>query len=259
MPAAEYFFKSPQLEVALAIDQGDNQRVQALAAKLTPAQLNVYGTEQFTLLAYAGYKAIPESERQLAIVTTLLRAGADPLQRAREPKNGGSILSLALLRAEGGGGPAFLKAVLEGGVSPDSVEYHGAKRPLIFRMASQDTPDSLRLLVERGADVNARDRLGGAPIMSAIRTFALDEINYLLDHGADPKVVDRHGQSFAFQLQDVVNTQQNDPLKRYPKVLALRDRIIRMGVQWPPATELEERDRMRARGLKPITPYGQQR
>jgi hypothetical protein len=79
-------------------------------------------------------------------------------------------------------------------------------------------------------------------------------VNYLLDHGADPKVVDNYGGSFASFLKDMVDKEQKDT--RYPKILALRDRIINMGVEWPPVSSLEERERMRARGLKPRIPYG---
>ncbi len=251
-------FRSPQLEVAIAIDNGNSELTLSLASKLTPVELNAYGNENMTLLRYSAHKAIPETDRQLSIVTALLRAGADALQKSG-PKNGGSILSVALLRAEGGKGPAFLKAVLDGGVSPDSLEYHGSETPIIFRLVSQDTTESLKLLVERGANVNVRDSLGRTPIMYGLGTFALDEVNYLIDHGADPKAVDLLGESFASRLEHRIKTQQNDPLNRYPKIVALRERIIRMGVEWPPVSELEERDRMRERGIKPIVPYGMER
>lgn len=232
MPAAKHFFEGDMLQVAQAIDAADAQKSYTLAKALGSERLNQYGNEGITLLMYAGYKAIPEEPHKLQVVTALLKAGADALLES--PPKDGSILSLAALRVEGPGRTAFLKAVLDGGVNPNTVEHYRYKTPYLFRFASQDTPDSLRLMVERGANVNARDSLGNSAIMEAIGVFAIDEVNYLLDHGADPKVVDKQGLSFAWKVYDKVLKQKDDPLKRYPKILALQDRLIRAGVPWPP-------------------------
>lgn len=242
MPPAKHFFEGPMLEVAQAIDVGDVQRAFVLGKALGVERLNQYGNEGINLLMYAGYKAVPENPKQLEVVTALLRAGADPLLES--PPKDGSILSVAALRARSAAGPAFLKAVLDGGVNPNTVEHYRYKTPYLFRFASQDTPDSLKLMVERGANVNARDVLGNSAIMVAIRTFGLDEVNYLLDRGADPKVVNKLGVSFAFEVYDMVITQKDDPFKRYPKILALQERLIRAGVSWPPLSPKEMRKKL---------------
>lgn len=244
MPPAKHFFEGDMLQVAQAIDAADAQRAYTLAKALGSERLNQYGNEGLTLLKYAGYKAVPETPQQLQVITALLRAGADPLLKSKESSNSGSILSVAALRARSTAGPVFLKAVLDGGVNPNVEEYYAAGEPYLFRFASQDTPDSLRLMVERGANVNARDSLGETALYPAIRTFALDEVNYLLDHGADPKVVDKQGVSFASYVHDMVLRQKDDPLKRYPKILALQDRLIRAGVPWPPLSPKEMRKKL---------------
>ena len=244
MPAAKHFFEGPMLEVAQAIDAGDAQRAYVLGKALGAERLNAFGNEGLTLLKYAGYKAVPETPQQLQVITALLRAGADPLLKSRESNNSGSILSLAALRAEGPARTAFLKAVLDGGVNPNAEEYYAAGEPYLFRFASQDTPDSLKLMVERGANVNARDTLGNSAIMEAIGVFAIDEVNYLLDCGADPKVVNTTGVSFAWKVYDKVLKQKDDPFKRYPKVLALQERLIRAGVPWPPLSPKEMRKKL---------------
>lgn len=242
MPAATHFFEGDMLQVAQAIDAADVQRAYTLAKALGPQRLNQYGNEGITLLMYAGYKAIPETAPNLQVVTALLMAGADALQES--PPKDGSILSIAALRAEGPARTAFLKAVLDGGVNPNTVEHYRYKTPYLFRFASQDTPDSLRLMVERGANVNARDSLGKSALYAAITTFSLDEVNYLLDHGADPKVVDNLGVSFASYVHDMVLRQKDDPFKRYPKILALQERLIRAGVPWPPLSPKEMRKKL---------------
>jgi hypothetical protein len=242
MPAAKHFFEGEMLQVAQAIDAADAQKTYTLAKALGSERLNQYGNEGITLLMYAGYKAIPEEPQKLQVVTALLKAGADAL--IESPPKDGSILSLVALRAEGPGRTAFLKAVLDGGVNPNVEEYYKAGEPYLFRFANQDTPDSLKLMVERGANVNARDVLGNSAIMVAIRTFGLDEVNYLLDRGADPKVVNKLGVSFAFEFYDMVITQKDDPFKRYPKILALQERLIRAGVSWPPLSPKEMRKKL---------------
>jgi hypothetical protein len=242
MPPAKHFFEGPMLEVAQAIDAADAQKAYTLAKALGSERLNQYGNEGITLLMYAGYKAIPEEPQKLQVVTALLKAGADALLES--PPKDGSILSLVALRAEGPVRTAFLKAVLDGGVSPNVQEYYAAGEPYLFRFANQDTPDSLKLMVERGANVNTKDTLGNSAIMEAIGVFAIDEVNYLLDRGADPKVVNNLGVSFAWKVYDKVLKQKDDPLKRYPKILALQDRLIRAGVPWPPLSPPEMRKKL---------------
>ena len=244
IPPAKHFFEGEMLQVAQAIDAADPQRAYTLAKVLGPQRLNAFGNEGLTLLKYASYKAIPETPEALLVITALLKAGADPLLRSKESSNSGSILSAAALRARSAAGPAFLKAVLDGGVNPNVEEYYGAGEPYLFRFASQDTPDSLRLMVERGANVNARDSLGNSAIMEAIGVFAIDEVNYLLDHGADPKVVDKQGLSFAWKVYDKVLKQKDDPFKRYPTILALQERLIRAGVPWPPLSPEQMRKKL---------------
>ena len=46
--------------------------------------------------------------------------------------------------------------------------------------------DAAKLLVERGADVNAVSKLGGTPLMAAVTKNRLEFITLLLAHGADP-------------------------------------------------------------------------
>lgn len=242
MPPAKHFFEGDMLQVAQAIDAADAQKAYTLAKALGGERLNQYGNEGITLLMYAAYKAVPESPPKLLVITALLKAGADALQES--PPRDGSILSVTALRARSAAGPAFLEAVLDGGVNPNVEEYYKAGEPYLFRFASQDTPDSLKLMVERGANVNARDSLGNSAIMEAIGVFAIDEVNYLLDHGADPKVVNKLGVSFAWKVYDKVLRQKDDPFKRYPKILALQDRLIRAGVPWPPLSPQEMRKKL---------------
>ena len=69
----------------------------------------------------------------------------------------------------------------------------------VFTGSLQDTAayadiDSIRMLLDRGADANAYDFLGRTPLMYAAiaDTLPLDEVQLLVQHGADVNAKDRH-------------------------------------------------------------------
>jgi ankyrin repeat protein len=51
--------------------------------------------------------------------------------------------------------------------------------------------ENVRYLLNRGAEVNARDINGGTPIISAVVGCHLDVATLLIEHGADPKMRDK--------------------------------------------------------------------
>jgi len=64
--------------------------------------------------------------------------------------------------------------------------------------------DSVKFLVELGADVNKKDRFGWAPLHYAASEGYDDICRYLLEHGADSSVKTKQGQ-FAAELADDQN------------------------------------------------------
>jgi ankyrin repeat protein len=58
-----------------------------------------------------------------------------------------------------------------------------------------DSSDCIRLLLDHGADVNARDQQGWTPLYMALRFGHINSIKILLDYGADITVQDRLGSS----------------------------------------------------------------
>ncbi len=239
-PAAEQFFSGPTLTLAQAIERGDAAEVDALARTV---DLNKPGADDMTVLFFALQKAFGEKPAQLQIITQLVKAGADPLQRVEDL---GSVLGVSLQAAS----PLYVKALLDGGVSPDTIE---GSTPILFKATREATFGTLKLLVERGADVNRRDSLGNTALMQGLTTMQLDQVEYLLAHGAKPDFVNINGVSFANQLQFQIGRQQEgSPAQR--KMLEIRDRIVAMGVAWPPASREAEQERMRARGQEPGKP-----
>jgi hypothetical protein len=230
-PASD-FFSGKQLELARAIERGDIHKVQQLAP-LT--DLNTPGRKDMTMLFFSAQEALQRDPRRLEIITVLVKAGADPLQKV---PNFGSVLGVMLNSSH----PEFLRALLDGGVDPNTMM--AGRRPIIFFVTMESTFDSLKLLIARGADVNKRDSLRNTALYEALMNRALDQIDYLLDHGANPNTYNINGQSFPRAISTRINDNASTPdSPTYKKLIEIRDRIIKMGVKWPP----ESREQIRAR------------
>src|SRR5262249_21799131 len=141
-------------------------------------------------------QADKDAPERLAVMTALVRAGADV--RHEVP-----MLGTALDLATGAPDPGPLRAMLDGGVSPNPKPGSGQTPPL-FRAANETSVENMRLLLDRGADVNARDALGTPTITHALRTMQLDQVEELLDRGADPRAVNLLGESFPYVLSTLM-------------------------------------------------------
>jgi ankyrin repeat protein len=241
----EHYFSGTQLEIARALLKGDAEAV----TRLAPNQdLDSPGREDMTLLFFALQSAFGEKVPQLQALTALVRAGADPI---RPTPNLGTPLGVAL-RAKS---PDYVRAFLDAGVDPDT---RIGSTPILFSAATHHTEETLRLLIQRGAKVNAKDSLGGTVLNEALGTRQLDLIDFLLDHGADPNTFDLFGASFAHQVKFGLGRQAPGS-PAHTKLEQIRDRIIAMGVQWPPLDPPAMRDWMRSEGMKVVVPAGHER
>lgn len=242
----EYYFSGPHLEIAQALLRGDA----ATVAQRAPGQdLDAPGREDMTLLFYALQCAFGEKPAQLGALTALVRAGADPF---RESPNVGSPLGVALRSKS----PDYVRAFLDGGVDPSAKNGHGT--PILHQAANHHTVDTFRLLIERGADINARDSLASTTLDTAFSEQQYDIVDALLDLGADPNTFDVLGVSFAYSIQFALS-RETPGTPAHQKMVQIRDRIIAMGVQWPPIEPPEMRDWMRSQGMKVVVPAGHQR
>lgn len=234
------YFTGDQLALAQAIHQGALADIDPLAHRLGREGLNRPGAQDMTLLFFALQSAMGEKPRQLQILAALVRAGADPTQ---EVPHFGSVLGVAL-RAQS---PLYVQALLDAGVSPDTLL---GSSPILFDAAREHTAATLALLLDRGASIDKKNTLGNTALMEALQGMQLDQVMFLLDRGASPHFVNINGVSFAGQLQFQIGRQQNgSPAQR--RMLQIRDRIVGMGVAWPPSSRDEERRRMRERGQEP--------
>ena len=115
------------------------------------------------------------------LVKLLLAAGA-------RDSNGGSIM--AALRANA---RESLDAIAA--ASPKAVARNGLIA--VLPTVGPGRPEAVRLALERGADVNARDQKSRTPLMMAAiaETLPGDAVRLLLERGADPSATDPDGRT----------------------------------------------------------------
>jgi ankyrin repeat protein len=89
--------------------------------------------------------------------------------------------------------------------------------PMHF-VAERGTGDAASLLVEFGADVNARTLQDGSaktPLMVAARAGNVDVIGFLLEHGADPDLKDKRHRTAYDYARFVSGRRVKDVLRRW--------------------------------------------
>ncbi len=161
-------------------------------------------------LAAAPHYDNPAKEKLLAACAqSLLKAGAKPdiHSPARDytplhlaAANNHVILAEVLLarkadvNARGDKGMTPMSIAASKG-SVDMVECllkHGVdlhvSRALYHAAYCKQTDRVLKLLVERGADINRPDENGVPPLFAAISANSLHNVKFLIEHGADPRV-----------------------------------------------------------------------
>ncbi len=107
---------------------------------------------------------------------------ADPAAIGRRTPEGFTTLGLAAFL----GGPEAVSILLERGAdADDDADNPFGVRPVHAASAAHDR-ETMRLLLEAGADPNQRQRGGFTPLHEAAHTDDVEMARLLLDHGADP-------------------------------------------------------------------------
>lgn len=90
--------------------------------------------------------------------------------------------------------PAVVALLLDRGADPNAKGYDG--RSALHWAAARDDLEVAELLIGRGADVNSRDAWGSTPLHWATRTaIGAKMVSLLVESGADPAVADNQGQT----------------------------------------------------------------
>ena len=223
------FFEGRQLEIAKAIYEGDEADLRKKLPLISKEELNKPAKAEMTLLFWAmtatlGDNATPE---RLHIISDLVRAGADPLQP--QPNGPGSPAELAMKSDKG----VWIKAMLEGGLSPNARDKRH-NEAIIFKSIWAKNTDSLKVLLDYGADINIRDSLENTVLISALDAHSYDHVILLLQSGADSSIRGSSGWSMGNQLQRYFDRGIRDNEER-KKLEEIKSLLIQHGGQWPPS------------------------
>jgi cytochrome c2 len=115
------------------------------------------------------------------VVVYLLEQGADP----NEPTNLGSALQIAARGNQLG----VMTQLLNAGAEPDLRGGEDSRTPL-HDAAERGRVEAASLLLQHGADIDARNRMDHPPIHLAARKNRDEMVSFLLDKGASPRQVD---------------------------------------------------------------------
>jgi len=124
------------------------------------------------------------SRGNAAMIRFLASKGADVNARA-VAKNGDTPLGVAVTEPHGAGAAGVL---LELGADINAKDNDG-RTPLMLAETNKH-PELAHLLIAKGADVNARDNNGETALFAAA-ALGTQETAYLLDKGADPNITNQ--------------------------------------------------------------------
>ncbi|MBF8999683.1 ankyrin repeat domain-containing protein [Vibrio sp. NFV-1] len=214
-------FSGPMLEVAQAVNSQDIEKIKQLASQLD--DINARGEHGVTLLVYAVIA------NKLDAIKVLMELGSDPSIDIPEQGNAGYI-SMWHPDAKA------LEVLLQSGMDPNLNEEGD---PLIFHSHNIDESNSLPVLVQYGADVNALNEKGETPIFGMLSVQFKNAL-YLLDHGADGHYVTSAGISVAYSVE--FELEHIDPnSEAYQTMLQIKEKLISQGVKFPALSPWGER------------------
>src|ERR1035441_9784815 len=112
--------------------------------------------------------------------------------------------STLLMHAAALGSPEAVKLLLDNGADPNAKNDLEATALIL----GAGNAEKARLLVEKGADVNAHSKLGRTPLMIAASCDGCaGTVKLLLDQGADPKAADKQGKTALHEAAEADNSE----------------------------------------------------
>lgn len=149
----------------------------------------------------------------------LLENGADPNIVKTDERTGDTpVIELAAIAAN----RRYLELLLAHGANPNAPTG-GASRTVIYSAIFNLRLENIQLLVEHGADLNHQDGNGQTPSATATDTKAFELVFWMLEHGADPTIANNWGYTLATKIAEGAERHGDDPW--YQKVAEwLRER-----------------------------------
>ncbi|WP_240630219.1 ankyrin repeat domain-containing protein [Brenneria alni] len=229
MQASE-LFEPPMAALLQSIRNGDEA---AARHRLSQGlDLNIQGKEGVTPLLWLIYETQDKEAVKLA-----LKLGANP-----NYKDG--FGDSAVNSVSGAKDPDWLRMMLDSGGDPNAIGH--LEQPALFSAINEERWADIKLLVERGADVNLTD---GQKTTSAHYAAYLNqyEISYwLIEHGANVNTYSATGASLSWTVEESLSIMSPDS-PHYKWALKVKQLLQQRGVKFPPLSPAEVRER-RAKG-----------
>ena len=170
-----FFQSGPMREIAEAIARNDSRTVASLVPRV---DVNETGFSDVTLLLLAT-RQLRHTPEQHEVLRVVLAAGADPNKGAQYE------LPLAIaIQQSGKAGPEPVKLLLDAGANPNLKTSFG--EPVWFAAVGQSSSlETLTLLLDRGADLNAMGPNESTALITAANTRNWKAALLLLQRGAD--------------------------------------------------------------------------
>ncbi|MEW6411943.1 MAG: ankyrin repeat domain-containing protein [Candidatus Zixiibacteriota bacterium] len=127
----------------------------------------------------------------LELVKKLVDMAQDPLAKSTEG-------STPLHSATGGGWPSVVEYLLAKGADVNAADAEGGTPVLnvvweLYRLETDSAVATLRLLVDKGADLNCKTVNQETPLVIAVYRSNPEVVSFLLDNNADPNIANPDG------------------------------------------------------------------
>ncbi len=196
-----------QDELIEAIKKGDSARVSTLVdADRSLLRARSDKTSAILLSCYHGHPEIGRLLVERGAEATLPEACAigdrtrvqallkrDPQLLHSYSDDGYPAVGLAIFFQHG----ELARDLIARGADVNAAARNVQKVALVHSAATVRDRQTLKLLLERGADPNARQQLGFTPLHSAASHGDIETAKLLMQHGADPKAMTEEGKNAA--------------------------------------------------------------
>lgn len=159
------------------------------------------------------------SSGQYEVYSSLLKEGADPNYRngKANPRDRQVVMELAAISKN----IDYLKTALEYGGDPNALGSY-SKYGVLFQAITSSNIDTVKLLVQSGANIDEIGENGKTPIHQAVAIKNFDIVFYLLEAGADISIKNKWGYTpvdTIIQFGDAGIQKGSDYYNWYEKVL----------------------------------------
>lgn len=179
MVTTDKVFADPRVaQLAIAAQDGDLARIDKLIKDGAPVKF--VGQQGMTVTHYA----LRARRNAPQVMERLLKAGADPVSML---SNGESVPSYAVSRDNAD--PEIVKVLLAHGISPNWFPT-GQKTSLLQDAVMGHNLAVIKLLVERGANINYVHPISGSALHYALNGTDFYRAAYLVEAGIDLKLLD---------------------------------------------------------------------